>query len=64
MKAQVYHNCVRVNTPCGGVLQFKRLGDLSVASEGKALRPVKNKWKTKARKAALDELSQELWGAR
>ena len=64
MKARVYFNCVRVSTPCGGELEFKKLGDLNVAANPKILKPTLGKWYTKARKAALEELSLEMWGTR
>lgn len=64
MKVRAFFNCVRVSTPCGGELEFKKLGDLNVAANPKILRPTLGKWYTKARKAALDELANDFWGAR
>ena len=64
MSAMVYFNSVTVTTPDGGKLEFRRLGDLNVADNPRILKPTLGKWYTKARRAALDALSDNMWGAR
>ena len=64
MSAVVYYNEVRVQCPDGGVLSFRKLGDLNVADNPKIVKPTLGKWYTKARRTALDALSDNMWGAR